>query len=98
MSSEPDTSALEKAAPPGELEFFSRANQKNMCNFLMFFQFDLEENSSSPGGAVFSRPDVPGSGKLMIIPHLLEFDALVEAPLKDKVFQTCQFTQTIFFI
>ena len=28
----------------------------------MFFQIDLEKNSSSPEGAVFSRPDVPGSG------------------------------------
>ena len=28
----------------------------------MFFYFDLEKNSSSPGGAVFYRPDLPGSG------------------------------------
>ena len=25
----------------------------------MLFQFDLEKNSSPPGGAGFSRPDVP---------------------------------------
>ena len=29
----------------------------------MFFQIDLEKNSSSLEGAVFSRPDVPGSVK-----------------------------------
>ena len=28
----------------------------------MFFYIDLERNSSSPEGAAFSRPDVPGSG------------------------------------
>ena len=27
----------------------------------MFFLFDLERNSSSPRGAVFYRPDIPGS-------------------------------------
>ena len=59
--SEPSTSGLEKTAPPGELEFSSRSNQKNNRKLLMFFQIDLEKNSSSPEGAVFSRPDVPGS-------------------------------------
>ena len=59
---EPGTSGLEKTAPPGELEFSSTLNQKNICNLQMFFQFDLEKNSSSLEGAVFSRPDVPGSG------------------------------------
>ena len=32
----------------------------------MFFQIDLEKNSSSPEGAVFSRPDVPGSARVKI--------------------------------
>ena len=58
MGPEPGTSGLEKTAPSGELEFFDRSTQNNL---LQFFQFDLEENSSSPEGAVFSRPDVPGS-------------------------------------
>ena len=31
----------------------------------MFFYIDLERNSSSPEGAAFSRPDVPGSGSTM---------------------------------
>ena len=29
---------------------------------LLFFYFNLEKNSSSPGGADFYRPDLPGSG------------------------------------
>ena len=48
-------------AHQGELEFFSKSIQKNISNLVLFLQFDLEENSSSPGGAVFSRPDIPGS-------------------------------------
>ena len=59
---EPSTSGLEKAAPPGELDFLSRSNQKNNMNLLMFFQIDLETNSSSPEGAACSRPDLSGSG------------------------------------
>ena len=42
-----------------ELEFF--LIKKNISDLLLFFQFDLEENSSSPGGAVFPRSDIPGS-------------------------------------
>ena len=49
--------------PPSELEFSSSSNQKNKSKLLMFFQFDLEQNSSSPGGAAFSRPDIPGSAQ-----------------------------------
>ena len=59
---EPGTSGLEKTAPSGELEFSSRSNQKINSNSLMFFQFDLAKNSCSPEGALFSRPDIPGSG------------------------------------
>ena len=50
----------------------------------MFFQIDLEKNSSSPEGAVFSRPDVPGSdanvnpslGKKdpLFLPHAVDLD------------------------
>ena len=61
MSPEPGTSGIEKTAPSGELEFSSRSNQKNIKKLQTFFQFDLGENSSSPEGAVFSRPDVPAS-------------------------------------
>ena len=59
---EPVISGLEKIAPHGELEFFSRSIQKNIDNFLLFLQFDLDENSSSPERTIFSRPDIPGSG------------------------------------
>ena len=48
-------------APPGELEFSSSSSQKNNSKILMFFQFDVEQNSSSPGGASFSRTDILGS-------------------------------------
>ena len=58
---EPGISGLEKRDPSGELEYFARSNQKKINELLLIFQFDLEENSSSPEGAVFSRPDVPGS-------------------------------------
>ena len=58
---EPGTSGQEKTAPSGELEFSSRSNQKINSKSLMFFYFDLEKNSSSPEGALFSRPDIPGS-------------------------------------
>ena len=37
IATEPDTSDVEKTAPPGELEFFSRSSQKNISNFSMFF-------------------------------------------------------------
>ena len=60
-TSEPGISGLDKRAPPGELEFCSRSNQKNISSLLLFFQFELEQNSCSPEGAVFSRPDIPDS-------------------------------------
>ena len=60
--SEPGKSGLEKTAPSGELEFSSRSYQKINSKSLMFFQFDLEKNSSSPEGALFSRPDILCSG------------------------------------
>ena len=54
-------SGLEKIAPSGELEFSASSNSKNNSKLLMFFWFDLEQNSSSPGGAGFSRQDIPRS-------------------------------------
>ena len=61
---EPGTSGLERTAPTGELEFSSRSIQKNNSKLIMFFQFDLENNSSSTEGAVFSRQDVPVSAQI----------------------------------
>ena len=51
---EPGTSGLEITTAPGELEFSSRSNQKKIKKLHMFFQLDLEKNSSLPGGDVFS--------------------------------------------
>ena len=65
IQAKPGTSGLEKTAPSGELEYFSRSKQKNIIDLLLFFQSYLDKNSSSPEGAVFSRADLPGSGKTM---------------------------------
>ena len=58
---EPGTSGLEKRAPSGELEFYSRSNQKNINDLQLIFQFDLAEISSAPEGVVFSSLDVLGT-------------------------------------
>ena len=41
---------------------FLNVDTYSLENLLLFSYFDQEENSCSPGGAVFSRPDIPGSG------------------------------------
>ena len=50
---EPNVSCLEITAPLGKLAFSSSTNPKKL---LMLFKVNVGKNSSSPEGAVFSRP------------------------------------------
>ena len=53
-----------KQLPLVSWNFLLDQTRKTKTNYIqMSFQFDLEKNSSSPEGAIFSIPDVPGSGQ-----------------------------------